>query len=609
MSENAANLEDSGVPLAETPRRAAIPLFPILRLLAAAAITWGVLIYAWGRSFIIASLTGQPEGYFLGSLLLGVVAVMVLTYHLSHALPWPRLNQLVPWVIGGVWVIECGILMVLSAGPQIPFAILMPLFTLSTLWVVWGSWMFYRPMPWRRRIGTLLLLGLAPVAFPALIRVDGLTGGTSVDFVWRWNTATRAEIPSLAATSALQGHADLSNSTAADYAQYLGPTRSGEQSHVHLAKDWERTPPRLMWRREVGAGWSAFAVVGKYAFTQEQRGPQEVVACYRISDGMQVWSHTDEARFDSSMGGIGPRATPTVADKKVYTVGATGILNALEGTTGALIWKVDILQDNQGSNIDHGVCGSPLVLGEWVIVSPTGNNSSSLVAYDRETGKKVWHAGKDRASYGSPMLTEIDGVRQILLNTAEGLTAHDAATGEILWDYPWTNTSHVNCSQPIPHAGAPDQVFVSTAYGTGSALLKIDHSSGGWTVKPIWNSHEMKTKFTTPVLHEGYVYGLDDGILECVDLTNGKRKWKGGRYQHGQILMSHDVLIVQAEGGEVALVEMDPKRLVELGKIPALTGKTWNNPALAGPYLLVRNDHEAACYRLPVESPADESTE
>src|SRR5262249_17922522 len=156
----------------------------------------------------------------------------------------------------------------------------------------------------------------------------------------------------------------------------------GEQSHVSLARDWSKVPPRPLWRKEVGPGWSAFAVVGDYAITQEQRGAQEIVACYRVSDGEQIWTHEDAARFDSSMGGIGPRATPTIADGKVYTVGATGILNALDGETGELLWSVDILKDNDGHNIDHGVCGSPLVLGDRVVVSPTGAKNSSLAAYD-----------------------------------------------------------------------------------------------------------------------------------------------------------------------------------------------------------------------------------
>src|SRR5262249_21662848 len=271
--------------------------------------------------------------------------------------------------------------------------------------------------------------------------------------------------------------------------QYLGPTRSGVVPGVRLARDWEQSPPRLLWRKPVGAGWGAFAVVGDYAFTQEQRGEQECVVCYRVADGATMWVHADPVhsegpvRFDPSMGGHGPRTTPTVADGRVYAVGATGLLNCLDGATGRAVWSVNILEDNEAENLFHGVCGSPLLVDDRVVVSPTGSNGISLAAYDRATGRRVWRAGKHRTRYRSPLLAELGGVKQILLYNAEGVAGHDAATGELLWTFPWTNGEHTNCSQPIPHAGAPDQVFVSTGYGTGAALIRVERTeSPPWTV-------------------------------------------------------------------------------------------------------------------------------
>jgi outer membrane protein assembly factor BamB len=196
-------------------------------------------------------------------------------------------------------------------------------------------------------------------------------------------------------------------------------------------------------------------------------------------------------------------------------------------------------------------------------------------------------------------------MRQVLIVTADGVEGNDLDTGAPLWSYTWTNPdTPVNCSQPIVVDGDAGRVLFCSGYGTGSILLQVAASSnGGWTTRDIWKSPgKMKTKFTTAILYKGFAYGLDDGILACLDLATGRQVWKKGRYQHGQILLAGDRLIVQTEAGSVVLVKPDPNDLIELGSFPALSSKTWNNPALAGRMLLVRNDLEAACYELPKQN-------
>jgi outer membrane protein assembly factor BamB len=301
------------------------------------------------------------------------------------------------------------------------------------------------------------------------------------------------------------------------------------------------------------------------------------------------------------MGGPGPRSTPTIHEGRIYSVGATGILNCLDGGTGRVIWSKNIVEDNGGSLAFHGVCGSPLIVDDLVIVAPTGRDDASLAAYKRENGERVWAKGHDAAAYASPMLASFGSSRQILNNTARGLTAHDVKSGAVLWHYNWANEDGVMCSQPIANAGALDQVLLTAGYSKGSQLLKVVRDEKGvWSASPAWEqpSRHMKTKFTTAVLHGDYVYGLDDGIMQCMDVKTGEQKWKGGRYGHGQILLVDDLIIVQTEQGPVVLIEANPKKLVELGKVDALSSKTWNCPALAGRYLLVRNDTEAACYEV-----------
>ena len=383
-----------------------------------------------------------------------------------------------------------------------------------------------------------------------------------------------------------------------DYPQFLGPHRDAKKYGIKLARDWAQRPPRRMWRQPVGAGWSAFSVAGDFAVTQEQRGAQEMVICYDLTSGKVVWSHSDDIKFDSPIAGVGPRATPTIANGHVYTLGATGLLNCLNLASGVCIWSKDICQDNGAGVNTYGMAGSPLVSDSLIIVSAGGAGEKSLVAYNKESGVRVWSAGNDRAGYSSPMMATLAGLQQILIFNRNNVVAHDPQSGKILWQHAWPeNTECV--AQPLPLPG--DRVFVSSGYGIGGKLFQIQHDgNGAWQATLAWETPRLKAKFASMVLHGGYIYGLDDGIMACLDPANGERKWKGGRYGHGQLILVEDVLLVQAENGEVVLVELVPEAHHELARFAALEGKTWNHPALAGSYLLVRNDREAACYELAV---------
>jgi outer membrane protein assembly factor BamB len=354
-----------------------------------------------------------------------------------------------------------------------------------------------------------------------------------------------------------------------------------------------------MWRQPIGAGWSAFAVSGNFAVTQEQRGSIEMVVAYDLKSGLVKWSHSDSNSYESPITGNGPRATPTIAGDRVYTLGGTGMLNCLDLTTGKRIWSKDIIHDN-GSNINGwGMSGSPLLLDSLVVVSAGGRDGNSLVAYHQDTGARIWSGGNDRAAYSSPLVATIAGVRQILIFNQNNIAAHDPATGQILWQQAWPGGSEC-VAQPLPLPG--DRVFVSSGYGIGCKLFQIQRGeNGALHASLIWETNRLKAKFTNVVHRDGYIYGLDDGILVGLDLANGERKWKAGRYGHGQMIGVDDLLLIQAESGDVVLAEVNPQAHVELARLAALNSKTWNNPALAGRYLLVRNDREAACYELPLE--------
>ena len=351
-----------------------------------------------------------------------------------------------------------------------------------------------------------------------------------------------------------------------------------------------------LWRRPIGPGWSSFAISGDLIYTQEQRGDEEIVAAYKRSTGEPVWRHRDPVRFYESNGGAGPRATPTLSNGRVYSFGATGILNALDAATGAVLWSKNVGSETAMDVPEWGFTSSPLVVDDVVVVLPGGPNGHSVAAYDRRTGRLAWTALDDRQAYEAPMLATIRGVRQIVVLSAERLLGLSTDGRRVLWEYPWVTFQGINAAQPIVLSDS--RVFVSSGYGVGAAVIEIEAEGDGFGVREVWRNIRMKNQFSASVVHDGFIYGLDEAILACVDAATGELKWKGGRYGYGQLVIAADRLIVLTEDGDLAIVSATPERHVELSRGPALDGKTWNHPAIDGGRLLVRNLQEMAMFEL-----------
>jgi outer membrane protein assembly factor BamB len=432
-----------------------------------------------------------------------------------------------------------------------------------------------------------------------LLNIRGVTGDLLPIFEWRWKSAGT---PSTLETTRPMENMERANGRGdltADYPQFLGPHRDATLTGLRLARDWNESPPELLWRRPMAPAWSAFSVAGQRAVTQEQQGDQELVTAYDLRSGDRLWTHADTARYATTIAGEGPRASPTIDGRRLYTLGATGILNCLQLETGTLVWSRNILRENDASLLEWGMAGSPLVHDTLVIVSAGGPAGRSLVAYDKYTGARVWSGGDDPAGYSSPRIASFDGFTQILIFNGPGLAAHDPTDGRLLWDFPWApRHPHVAMPVLVPN----DRVLISSGYGSGSALLQVSQSNGTWQVEEVWRSIRLKAKFANVNRIGDFIYGLDDGILVCLDLADGSRRWKDGRYGHGQQILVEDLLLILTERGAVAIIEPNPEALRELAQFQVLHGKTWNPPALAGNLLLVRNDQEAACYRLPLAS-------
>ncbi|MCI0682945.1 MAG: PQQ-like beta-propeller repeat protein [Gemmataceae bacterium] len=477
------------------------------------------------------------------------------------------------------------------------------------LCLVWFTLFSSYPRRIRWSIFGLCLMAAGAVA--TAVRVDNVSGNLFLTLAWRWSPRPiERELPPPAPDSLDGANVDLFTTTPADFPQFLGPKRDLNITSVKLDPDWSAHPPAEVWRQPIGAGWSGFVAVNGYAVTMEQRRTEELVTCYHIETGELQWVHATPTRYEHFMGGVGPRSTPTIHQGRVYALGATGKFHCLDGATGRAVWSKDLLKEfgvtgnDEDKLVRYGRSGSPLIVDDVVIVPAGGPRAGarwSLAAFHQDNGALVWKGGDHNISHASPALAVLAGRRQILSVNENWVSGHDLKTGAQLWQFEWpgTTSEDANNSQAVPLP--PDRVFVSKGYGAGAKLVRlVAGEEGAIDVEPIYHKpRSMRTKLTNVTIRDGYVYGLSDGILECVELDTGRIVWREGRYSHGQILRVDDLLLVLSEDGELSLVRATPDEPNHvLGTVAAVEGQTWNNLALYGPYLLVRNAREAVCYRL-----------
>ncbi len=588
--------------------------------------------------FGIKAIVPGFQGFALGAQggLIGAVAVVLWWVFLSRAAWAERLGGIVLMIagMGATWSLRHG-----SMGPFWLFAYAVPFLCLA---LVAGAVAGRRLAdgPRRATMAAAILLGCVVWT---LFRMEGITGDHAAQFAWRWTkspeerliaqagTASVAPPPAPAPAAAPKESLDAARGGSLDTARdkpldsarsgpldaargkplgaadrpavsdrgltgiewpgFRGPERAGISRGVRIETNWSAAPPVELWRRPIGPGWSSFAVRGDRLYTQEQRGDDEIVACYDTATGAPVWTHRDAARFFESNGGAGPRGTPTLGDGRVYTLGATGIVNALDAGDGAVVWSRNAASDIHAEIPYWGFSSSPLLVGDAVIVAVSG----TLAAYDRNTGKPRWSGPVRNGSYSSPQLMTIEGVAQIVHLNGNGASSVAPVDGMLLWEHQWKGFPIVQ-----PALTADGDVLISVGAGSGTRRLAVAHEPGGWTVKERWTSQGLKPYFNDFVVHKGHAYGFDGRILSCIDLENGARTWKGGRYGNGQLVLlpDQDLLLVLSEEGELALVNATPDQFTEVARFQAIEGKTWNHPVLVGNVVLIRNGAEMAAFRL-----------
>lgn len=456
-----------------------------------------------------------------------------------------------------------------------------------------------------KRTWIAIMVGLLGAAFSLGLKNDGAWGDFSFGLSWRFqatpeetfladkleNNASR-EAPSV--LPVMEPHSEFM----ASWTGFRGDNRDGVYRGIAFHQDWEAKPPREEWRIMVGPGWSSFAIAGNALVTLEQRGEEETVVCYDVSTGKQFWATPTRSRFFDGLGGLGPRGTPAIHNGNVYAFGAEGWLSKLEGATGKMLWQVDVRPIANRNPPEWGYSGSPLVHGDLVYVHAAGKEDKGLLAFETDTGKLRWSAAVDHQSYSSPHLIELFDRAFIGMMTSAGLTLFEPDSGKVALDYGFQSIGY-RALQPAVVEG--NKILISNEV-MGTRLIQVELTDGKLEAKELWTSRNLKPDFNDLVVHDGFVYGYDGAILTCIDLADGKRKWKGGRYGKGQLMLLADSnqLVVLSETGELVLVEASPTKHSERFKTQAIDGKSWNHLAMVGDRLFLRNAKEAVCYTLSV---------
>lgn len=445
-----------------------------------------------------------------------------------------------------------------------------------------------------------LSLGAGAIALaltvPLTLRTASLDGDMNPEFSWRWSASPTIEAIDI---STPLGDVKPLVADADDWPEFRGPERDSRVTGLRIATDWATNPPIELWRIPIGEGWSSMAVVGDYLFTQEQRGDQELVTAYNAANGEALWADGISSRFFDAISGTGPRGTPTFADGRLYSISARGVVFCHDAASGERIWSHDLMAEHNAPLPDWGFAGSPEVYDGIVIVYIGIPDGAGLIGYDAISGEQKWAVPAGSISYSAPHLLTLHETPQIVMLHTDGVTSHDPRSGKQLWQHDWPIHGRYRIVQPLLLDG--NRLLIGTSFDEGTRLLQINFDGNDWSVEQGWTSRGMKPYFNDFATYQGHLYGFDTNILGSIDLADGSRDWKRGRYGHGQLLLLADqgLLLVLSEQGELALVEANPDEFIELARIEVLGSKTWNHPAIVGNTLYVRSDREMAAYRLP----------
>lgn len=557
-----------------------------------------LVLLMWGFWLVGWLLDVQTFAWFLITMAVYLVAslLFLVWWFTRSSFTWPQRLAVFAWAIAVVVVIH---LLTARTIAQPFFLVQVGMPAVLTVWACWVLATTGLP----RRIRTVGLFAAMVVVWSPflLIRETGFHGNLQADVHWRWTPtgeemylAERKAEPATPTTTPAAGTLEL---RPGDWPGFRGPNRDATVRNLRIDLNWSQNSPKVLWKERVGPAWSSMIVVDGCVFTQEQRADREAVVCRDAMTGKEIWSHEDPGRFEESMSGAGPRATPAFAKGRIYAQGALGKLNCLDGATGRLIWSRDVGKDADAAMPMWGFCNSPLVMDERLIVFAGGEGHKGMLAYSLDGGPPLWTADAGKVSYASPQAFGSGADRQILMFANEGLFALDPSTGQTRWRFPIESKVGLPAALQACPIG-PDSLVLGNGADFGMERIRI--ASDGKSASRQWATPRVKPNFSDMVYHDGFIYGFDGTVFCCVDANTSARRWREGRYGAGQVILLEDqgVMIVSSEDGQAILLRCNPDRNEELGRIQAISGKSWNHPAIAGNRLYVRSDSEMACIEL-----------
>ncbi len=387
---------------------------------------------------------------------------------------------------------------------------------------------------------------------------------------------------------------------AADWPQFLGPTRNAVSAETGLAKSWPAKGPPVVWEREVGEGFSAPVVSGGTLVLFHRVGDEEVVEALDAASGKARWKYGYATKYADPYGkGNGPRSTPLVAAGKVYVLGAEGMLHCLDLKDGKMVWEKSLAKDYEPKPGFFGVGTSPLVEGDLLLLN-VGARGAGIVAFDKNTGKEVWKATDDEASYSSPVAATIDGVRHVIFFTRTGLVDLDPKDGKVRSSKRWRSRmeASVNAAAPLVIG---NRVFLTSSYDTGAVLLRVAKDG----VEEVWSGKKsLSSHYNTPVEKDGYLYGIDGrqeagARLRCVELKTGEVKWEKEGFGCASMILADGQIIALTEDGDLVLIDPTPEGYREKSRAAVLRATPCRaEMALADGRLYGRDGKKLVCWNV-----------
>jgi outer membrane protein assembly factor BamB len=389
-------------------------------------------------------------------------------------------------------------------------------------------------------------------------------------------------------------HAAESELTAAEWRQWRGPNRDGVSYETGLLKDWSEAAPKELWRIPLGEGFSGISIANGRLYTLYAKGKDEIVACFDAKTGEEIWRHLDDYLFEDRQGGNGPRSTPTIDGDRVFILSAYGRLMALDANTGKPLWDHDFTKAFNSQLPQWGFSTSPIVEGNRLLVEVGGTDGNGIVAFDKATGERVWWTDAVPSGYSSPILVTINNVRQAIFFVRDELLSLSPTDGKVYWRYPWEGGRNSD-NRVTPVFIAPNKIFVSSQNGSSGVVIQITGAADDMHVAEVWRSRTMVNRFSTSVLHDGYLYGFSNTIFTCIDALTGEEQWKTRGFGQGTVIYADEHLIVLGESGNLALVKATPKEYIEAAQTQVLSGRCWTLPTLSAGRLYLRNHEELVC--------------